>query len=107
LAWHKAEQPKEIDPDWCGLGFDHNDTISAYPEVDSGKMRLKNFLDKLEMEFVNSTKALRKKDMTFIPDYDRALAKCLHELAEYPDWSVVQSDKTGHWLPIHLNNRII
>ncbi len=103
-SWHKAKQPKEIDPDWYVLGSNLYDTILAYPEVDSGKKQLENFLDKLEMEFVNSIKALCKKDTRSIPDRDRVLAKHLHELAEDPDWSLVQSDKTSHWLPIHLNN---
>jgi hypothetical protein len=58
------------------------------------------------MEFVNSIKALQKKDMRSIPERDRVLAKCLRALAKNLDWSVVQSDKTGQWIPIHINNYI-
>jgi hypothetical protein len=61
-SWHEAEQHKDINPDRYGLGSNLYDTISAYPEVDSGKKQLKNFLNKLEMEFVNSIKALCRKD---------------------------------------------
>ncbi len=57
-SWHKGEQNKESDPNWYGLGSDLYDTISTFPEVDSGKKRPEHFLDKLEMEFVNSIKAL-------------------------------------------------
>jgi hypothetical protein len=57
-SWHEAEQPEESDPDQYGLGSDLYDTISAFSEVDSGKKQLGHFLDKLEMEFVNSIKAL-------------------------------------------------
>jgi hypothetical protein len=86
-----------------GLGSNLYNTISAFPEVNSDKKQLKHFLEKLEMEFVNSIKALPKKDTRYIPEKDRVLAKRLSALAENPDWSVVQSNKTGQWLPIHIN----
>jgi hypothetical protein len=37
---------------------------------------------------------------------DRTLADCLHWLSEDPDWSVVQSDKAGQWIPILVNDYI-
>jgi hypothetical protein len=57
-SWHKAEQPEESDPNRYGLDSDLYDAISALLEVNSGKKQLEHFLDKLEMEFVNSIKAL-------------------------------------------------
>jgi hypothetical protein len=105
-SWHEAEEPKELDPDWYGLGSDLYDTISAFPEADSGKKQLEHFLDKLEMEFVNSIKALRKEDTKSIPEHNHVLLERLRALAEDPNWSVVQSDKTGQWLPIHINDYI-
>jgi hypothetical protein len=40
------------------------------------------------------------------PQKDRNLADCLHWLVEDPEWSVVQSDKTGQWLPILVKDYI-
>jgi hypothetical protein len=105
-SWHEAEEPKESDPDWYGLGSDLYDTIFAFPEADSGKKQLEHFLDKLEMEFVNSIKALRKEGTRSIPEHNHVLLERLRVLAEDPNWSVVQSNKTGQWLPIHINDYI-
>jgi hypothetical protein len=55
------------------------------------------------MKFVNSIKALRKKDTRPIPESGRILAERLRALAKNLDWSVVQSNKTGQWLPIRIN----
>jgi hypothetical protein len=57
------------------------------------------------MEFVNSITVLCKKDTRYIPEKDRVLAKRLSALAENPDWSVVQSDKTNQRLPIHIKDQ--
>jgi hypothetical protein len=50
---------------------------------------------------------LHKEDTCNIPETDRDLAQSLQALAEDPDWSLVQSDKTSLWIPIkyaHLSN---
>jgi hypothetical protein len=105
-SWHEAEEPEESDPDRYGLSSDLYDTISAFPGADSGKKQLEHFLDKLEMEFVNSIKALHKEDTRSIPEHNHVLSEHLDALAEDPNWSVVQSNKTGQWLPIHINDYI-
>jgi hypothetical protein len=49
-------------------------------------------------------KKLGKKDMQKIPECNRIPATNLKALLEDPDWSLVQSDKTGQWIPIKNNN---
>jgi hypothetical protein len=44
--------------------------------------------------------------MRSIPEIDRILDKRLPALAKNPDWSIVQSNKTSQWLPIHFNDYI-
>ena len=51
-------------------------------------------------------KKLRKKDTREIPECDCILATNLKALSEDPDWSLVQSDKTGQWIPIKINDYI-
>jgi hypothetical protein len=58
------------------------------------------------MEFVNSIKALRKEDTRSIPEHNHVLSERLRALAEDPNWSVVQSNKTSQRLPIHINDYI-
>jgi hypothetical protein len=105
-SWHEAKESKESNPDWYGFGSNLYDTISAFLEADSAKKQLQHFLDKLEMEIVNSIKALRKEDTRSIPECNYVLLERLRALAEDPNWSVVQSDKSGQWLPIHINDYI-
>jgi hypothetical protein len=105
-SWHEAEETKESDPDRYGLSSDLYDTISAFSEADSVKKQLEHFLDKLDMEFVNSIKALRKEDTRSIPERNHVLSEHLCALAKDPHWSVMQSNKTGQWLPIHINDYI-
>jgi hypothetical protein len=99
--WQEAEQAKP-DQVWYGLGTDLYDTISAHPEVDSNHTRLDTFLDKLEMEFVRIMGNLHKEDRCNIPETDHNLAQSLRALAKDPDWSLVQSGKTGQWIPIRV-----
>ena len=105
-SWHEAEEPEIDDEDRYGLGSDLYDTISSIPEADSGAKRLEYFFDKLELEFVTSIKALREKDTRSIPERDKVLQEQLDALAKDPHWSIVQSDKTGLWLPIHIDDYI-
>jgi hypothetical protein len=98
-SWHEVEEPKELDPNWYDLGFNLYDTISAFPKADSGKKQLEHFLDKLEMEFANSIKVLRKEDTRSIPEHNHVLSEHLCALAEDLNWSVEQSNKTSQWLP--------
>ncbi len=42
--------------------------------------------------------------MQEIPERNRILATNLKALLEDPDWSLVQSDKTGQWIPIKIIN---
>jgi hypothetical protein len=58
------------------------------------------------MEYIHTIRKLRKHDTRIIPEQVRTLADCLHWLSEDPDWSVVQSDKTGQWIPILVNDYI-
>jgi hypothetical protein len=51
-------------------------------------------------------KKLRKNDTQKIPKCDRILATNLKALLEDPDWSLVQSDKIGQWIPIKINDYI-
>ncbi len=107
--WHEVEQP-DVDPDghpdMYGLGSNLYDAISARPEFESGLARLENFLDQLEMEYIHTIHNLCKKDTRIIPEKDHNLADCFHWLLEDPEWSVVQSDKKGQWLPILVKDYI-
>ena len=100
-SWHEADHPEEPEERY-GLGSDLYDTISSKPEEDSGQKRLEYFFNQLETEFVTTLSALHKEDKRSIPECDRALQDQLDALARDPTWSVVQSDKTGLWLPIRI-----
>jgi hypothetical protein len=93
-SWQEAEQVKP-DPTWYGLGTNLNNIISAHPEVDSKHTCFETFLDKLEMYFIRIMGALHKEDTHTIPKINHDFAQSLRALAEDPNWTLVQSDKTG------------
>jgi hypothetical protein len=94
------------DEEQYSLGTNLYDEISAHPDVDICHSRLEQFLDKLELEYINMMKKLCEKDTQEIPKCNRILATNLKALSEDHDWSLVQSDKTGQWIPIKINNYI-
>jgi hypothetical protein len=50
--------------------------------------------------------SLQQKDTRSISPQDRILTEKLRALADDLDWSLVQSDKTGLWVPMHITNYI-
>ncbi len=96
------QEPDPVDPieDWYWLRTNLYDTISSHPEVNSSHNQLKHFFDNLEMEFFCVMHGLCKKDTHTIPKIDRALATSLQQLSEDPVWSLIQANKTSHWIPI-------
>ncbi len=99
-----AVNPNE---DWYGLGMDLYETISSHPEVNSAHNWLKHFLDNLEMEFLFIMHGLCKKDTRVIPKIDDKLVTSMQKLREGPDWTLVQPDKTGQWIPIRIIDYIV
>jgi hypothetical protein len=99
--WQEPD-PVNLDEDWYGLRTDLYDTISLHPEVDSGHNHLEHFLDNLKMNFLRVMHDLCKKDTRIIPERDHALVTLLQQLSEDPNWTLVQSDKTGQWIPIRI-----
>jgi hypothetical protein len=96
------DQPNISNQDWYGLSTGLYDTISACPEVDSSRNHLEHFMEKLETEFISTIAHLHQKDTWIIPQCNQELAMSLHALAEDPDWSLVQLDKTSQWATIWI-----
>jgi hypothetical protein len=100
-SWQEAEQV-EPDPALYCLGTNLYNAISAHPEVDSKHTHFKTFLKKLEMKFVHIIGALCKEDTCTIHEINHKLAQSLRALAKDPDWTLVDSDKAGQWIPIRV-----
>jgi hypothetical protein len=99
--WQELD-PVDPNEDWYGLGMDLYDTISSNPEVNSAHNRLEHFLDNLEMKFLHIMHGLCKKDTRVMPKIDNRLATSLQKLSEEPDWTLVQLDKMGQWIPVRI-----
>jgi hypothetical protein len=52
-------------------------------------------------------KSLQKKDTHTIPECNKVITNTLPALANNPVLSLIQSDKTGQWLPMHINDCIV
>jgi hypothetical protein len=101
-SWHETPNPAEDNDKRYGFGTNLYDTISAHPKIESNHNRQEHFLDKLELEYINIIKKLCKMDTRIIPDCNQTLARYLQLLSEVPNGTLVQSDKTGQWIPIRI-----
>ena len=97
----------EDDNHFCGFDTDLYNKISLNPEVASQHKKFKGFLDKLELYLMNSITSLRKNDAKNISNKDTYISDCLHLLANDPDWALIQSDKTGQWMPMCIKDYIL
>jgi hypothetical protein len=55
---------------------------------------------------MNTIKSLQQHDTRSIPSQDTVLLNCLQDLAKDPEWALVQSDKTGQWIPMCIRDYI-
>jgi hypothetical protein len=104
--WQETTNNPDGKEERYDLGTNLYNNFSAPPEVNICHRWLEQFLDKLTLEYINMMKKLSKQDTREIPEWDRILATTQKALLEDPKWSLVQSDKTGQWVPIRFNNYI-
>jgi hypothetical protein len=107
-SWHEAQlADPNNNKEFCyGLGSNLYDKISAFPEIDSGYKCFEQFLTHLESVVIRMLSSLQQKDTCSISPQDRILTEKQQALADDPEWSLVQSDKTGLWVPMRITDYI-